>query len=166
MRGGVIWTRSACVSTARCCGCWTARGIDVRALAAGILSGHDVPKDDIDLHRIWLKFGEPSIRILFDKVQGPVVAATYPVGRGLYEGSHLVVPEPIPDTLAAAAAGRRLGDIVATGVPDLDERRIVSFENRRDDPDDDDADPARSLANSATLEQDLVELGTPCVPGG
>lgn len=138
-------------------------GVDAPALAARILAGHELPTDDIDLHRIWLKFGEPSVRILFDEVEGPVVAATFQVGRGIYEGSHLVVPESIPDTLAAAAAGRRLGDIVSTGVPALDERRIVSFQNRRDDPDDDDDDPARSMTNNVTLESDLVELGAPDV---
>ena len=40
--------------------------------------------------------------------------------RGQYDGTALEIDAEIPETVLAAAVGRRLGDLIATGVPSLD----------------------------------------------
>lgn len=44
-----------------------------------------------------------------------------------YDGTYLALDGPLPDAVLTASAGLRLGDVIGTGLPDLDARIIVGI---------------------------------------
>ncbi|WP_394653115.1 hypothetical protein [uncultured Sphingomonas sp.] len=109
--------------------------------------------------RVHLDVLEPQVAMLTIEQKGlrsPVLSAWQQLSRhAFYDGETLDLDIPVPQVVAVAAAGRRLGEIVATGSPILDERRIVHVttklphaSNQRD-----------WTVTKITLEPDLVEVG-------
>lgn len=88
--------------------------------------------------------------IIADGDGAPVIASGIPVGSGaipsLLFGNVLIIKVHIPATLLVAAAGRPLGDLAATGILMLDERRIEHAHSTDD-------------CATLTLEADLTTIG-------
>lgn len=89
----------------------------------------------------------------------PVLSTWLPIGNALYDGN-LVLPYELPDTMMVAACGRRVGDLISTGITGIDDRHIVSIELAEAD-----------LVNhpwpyvtgtQIAIEPDLVPFGTAC----
>ena len=104
---------------------------------------------------------KPEVAMLTIEQRGvghPVLWAWQQVsGNAFYHGDMLDLDISVPATTAIAAAGRRLGDIIATGSAELDERRITymttkSVEANR---------PRDWTVTQVFLEPDLVEVGHP-----
>ena len=57
----------------------------------------------------------------------PVISTMVQIGRGLFEDRVLEIPDILPEVIMTAASGRQLGEIIATGVHQLDIRRIQAI---------------------------------------
>lgn len=72
--------------------------------------------------------GVQSLSITQRGVALPIVWSSCSIGRARYDGSTLELPGVIPETVAALAVGRPVGDLVETGHPDVDCRRMLAVE--------------------------------------
>jgi hypothetical protein len=86
----------------------------------------------------------------------PVVSTYMPIGRASYRGDALDLGHQVPEIICLSVAGRPLGDVVATGHPELDARVITkvvtsSLETVDHWP--------RTTETRFRFEPDLIELG-------
>lgn len=90
---------------------------------------------------------------LSDGDTAPTLSCRLPVGSGdipaSVRGNVVIVETIIPATLLAASVGRQLGELVATGMPLLDQRSITEA-----------AQIGRRV--DITLEPDLITIGEAC----
>lgn len=86
----------------------------------------------------------------------PILSTWTSLRSAEFDGTRLEIPQALPETILVGASGRQLGEIIETGVPHLDARRIQTAVGR--DPE------RRGFWHSTTntgfcLEPDWVELG-------
>ena len=108
---------------------------------------------DEDMSSCWLAAlaaGHSTITIsLRSGDPAPIMETETPIGDGStasLNGNVVSVASPLPETLLTASIGRRLGELVATGIPALDERRIIDA-------------GVDCGVTSITLQPDLITIG-------
>lgn len=99
------------------------RGIDARAIRAT-----DCRAGTFDALQVIVDVSTQRFEITHAGAGTPRIATWLALPSGRYDGAHLVVTGVLPETALAAAAGRRLGELVAIDRPHLAERRIVAAE--------------------------------------
>jgi hypothetical protein len=110
-----------------------AKGIDIRRAAALVDIEEPVVGDELPLVMAGVNLDEPlCVRQIGTSL--PVIGGWIRIGRACYDGTVIQLNGPVPDTIMAAAAGRRLGDVVRTGIASIDDRRILSFGDAWSDP--------------------------------
>ena len=86
----------------------------------------------------------------------PMLSTGMPLGSASYHGHALDLRHQLPETISLGVVGRRIGDLVATGIAELDARAITGvvtpFSCEDHWPDD--------AETRLYLEPDLVELGS------
>lgn len=87
----------------------------------------------------------------------PIMSTFMPLGRAMYGGHALDLDHQLPETICLGVVGRRLGDLVATGLPTLDARIITEVITSRDCLMD-----YRPYTTKTRLrfEPDLIEIGS------
>ena len=104
-----------------------AEGIDARRTGRDVEPGGDfVTGDELPLMMVGANLG----KWLFVRQEGstlPVIGGWVHVGRACYDGTVLQLNGSMPATIMLAAPGRRLGDVVSTGIASIDDRLIVDF---------------------------------------
>lgn len=133
-------------------------GIDVRSAVASVSDNRRIPSDVLKLEHLRLELQRPSISIVQFGTCVPEVRTNLPLGRGWYGGDRLTFDTDLPATIAIASIGRRLGDVVATGDPVIDDRRITGLVGEPEAVIED-GELRRFTRTSITLEPDLVEVG-------
>lgn len=114
--------------------------------------------DPTHLERIEVNVEEPRISIVQHETATPVVASLLPLGSGWYGGDRLIFHHFLPETIAVAAVGRCVGDVVITGDAPIDGRLIAGHESN-DEAVVEDGDLVRFTQTTLFLEPDLVEIG-------
>lgn len=104
------------------------RGIDVRRAAARIAMQSEGAWVDDCSGMVGVKMDHGSVIATHEGVGLPVVRTWLAIDIARYDGNNLVFGARLPDTLANASVGRLLGEIVDTGVHDLDRRIVTAVE--------------------------------------
>ena len=133
-------------------------GVDVRGAAAHLSASPNPSSLDNCFAMIQNDPCERSVLVQDRSVGRPVLSTWFAIGAASFTGEALEIGDAIPDTVAAAARGRRLGDLVATGLAWLDARSVrEAVTNDRRSP------YSPGLGTYArtrfVLDPDLVELG-------
>lgn len=55
----------------------------------------------------------------------PIVSTWIDIGRAKFNGMFLEIPDVLPEVIITTAPGRRLGEIISTGITELDRRTIL-----------------------------------------
>ena len=102
----------------------TASCFDIREAARTITA---MARDELACgngNSIWVGLGDKTFIVEPNKDGIPFISTLVDVGRAIYEDRALEFPDLLPEVVMTAASGRRLGEIIATGVAHLDARRI------------------------------------------
>lgn len=133
-------------------------GSEIRQVAAEIC-GHAAE------HMLLFEFAQirtayhgSQILVADDGADVPVISAWHPVGRALYNGTMLEMPDIVPATLASAVIGRPVDALVDTGRGDINAKTISSVEVLHGEMPDGMPWPDDQCTR-ITFEPDLVELG-------
>lgn len=86
----------------------------------------------------------------------PKLSLWMSLGGATFCGHALGLKERLPDVICDGAIGRPLGDLVATGLPELDTRVITKATTSRDEMAE---DQSAAIGTLVKFEPDLVELG-------
>lgn len=100
-----------------------AEGIDIQGAGVLVRPEETDVGDELPMIRIGANLGKP----IFVRQEGlglPVIGTWVRIGGAFYDGTVLTLNGPLPETVIAASAGRKLGEIVGTGYPRLDDRRV------------------------------------------
>lgn len=125
--------------------------------AASARAHRAVPFRDRESMELYLAdFGE--LTIFQYGVDAPVMHCWHPLGQAQYNGN-LLLPGFLPEVIVASAPGHRVGELVSTGIPDIDARRIKSVHLSRELNFSVDPWPPET-GTWVTIEPDLVELGS------
>jgi hypothetical protein len=130
-------------------------GIDLHAVAEALIRVgfyHDSIQGE--MRYAWEQIDGDIYELTQDGLEPPVMSGWTTVGDACFHGDHLYVRELLPQTICASAVGRRLGDVVSTGMPELDSRTLLQVFTCEDQ-----ALPA--AATRFVFAPDLVELGRP-----
>ncbi|MFW2851125.1 hypothetical protein ACM61V_04275 [Sphingomonas sp. TX0543] len=129
-------------------------GINLYRIATDIIAlDYFYDPANSQLKQMVLQVGEYFFEI-YQTGQKPAVLSTCAlIGQGLYHGDELAVWQLLPQTICDAAVGRRLGDVIRTGIPAIDGRTITSATaGGRGHP---------SPITTFAFEPDLVAIGPP-----
>ena len=131
-------------------------GFDVHDIAERLI-GHGWYYDQqvSDAKMAWEEVGDDLFFLIEQGPEIAVMSVSRPLGTGYYDGTSLWLRERLPQTLCVSMIGRRLGEVIATGIPSLDDRFVVEASTC------DDVEPAGIKEMRVMLAADLVELGTP-----
>lgn len=109
------------------------------------------PSDDII--NMAIKEAHGSVFFLEQIGIGPIVFKTGVVlGAAKFTGDGLYLPFLVPEAICDGVPGRRLGDLVDTGIISLNERQIISARRISEGP--------QRPATSILFEPELVPLGS------
>jgi hypothetical protein len=130
-------------------------GFDVHDIAERLI-GHGWYYDQqvSDAKMAWEEVGDDLFFLIEEDPETAVMSVSRPLGAGYYDGTSLWLRERLPQTMCLSMMGRRLGEVIATGIPALDNRFVVEASTC------DDVDLARIKETRVMLAADLVQLGT------
>jgi len=133
-------------------------GIDVRGPAEAIGSDDDyIQFLANNLEYMGMYVGDRHFQLRQLGRALPVLSTWMPLGRAVYCGHALDLDHRLPEAICDGVAGRRLGDLIATGKPGLDARVITEVVSERVFV----MDHWPSTTQTRLyLEPDLVELGS------
>lgn len=134
-----------------------ADGVDIHGPAERMASNDDYLQfvaNDMAYMQTWV--GERRLQLTQTGRHLPEFSAEVAIGSAIYHGFALDLGDVLPHVLLDAAVGRRLGDLVATGISELDRRLITEVVTSPDHTAD------RRLQDGWTrfqLNADSVEIG-------
>lgn len=130
-------------------------GYELHGIAERLIGqdyGYEMPGSDV---KIALEIvDDNAFELIKDGSGPPVMSSATRIGTAYYHGHYLFVGQLLAQTLWAAVVGRKLGDVVSTGIRRLDDRPIleaVTCTERYWPP---------TAATRFIFAPDLVELGT------
>lgn len=101
-------------------------GYDLHGIAEGLITqGYGYEPKGSDVKIALQEVGDNVFELVREGLARPVMSTATLIGTACYSGDCLFVWQLLPQTLCAGVVGRRLGDVVATGISRLDGRLIL-----------------------------------------
>ncbi len=101
-------------------------GTDLHAIAEVLTSlSHSHDSIHSQVGYAYKKVGDNVYDLTQRGLAPPVMSTSVLLGDARYHGNYLFVGELLPETLCMGAVGRRLGDVVSTGIPQIDDRLLL-----------------------------------------
>jgi hypothetical protein len=130
------------------------RGLDLHDVARRLIA-HEwhLDPDMSDMKISWARIGD-DLFFLVEELDIVVMSCSIPLRSGFYDGRSVWLNERLPQSLCLSLTGRRLGDFIATGNSELDNRVINSASPQR-------TSSVEGRSTRVEISRDLIELGPP-----